>query len=201
MTTALPGSPANPNTKVDITIMCPKCHVDHTISFDRSVITNSTRFPVKYAYLHGEPKFVLTLFIDRNFQVRGIEVSEYLEMQREDLDKILDENKSNTLKDLTANQIYVLIFTKKGEIVRKYANARAGIAADIRRFQKIWKIGSEFSAQSTAADEYFLKFNDYWVAGVRFDDCELNLVVAPEVDLDRLGTQLVVLFEKIASAL
>jgi hypothetical protein len=195
-----PDPTANSTAKMELLVNCPKCGVDHRISIDPNIITKSSRFPVKYAYLHGEPKFILTLFIDRQFQVRGIEISEYLDMQREDLDKILEENKSNTLKDLSANQIYVLFFTRKGDIVRKYWNGKAGISADIRRFQKLWKIGNEFSGEKNA-DEYFLKFSDYWVAGVRIDDCELNLVVAPNVDLDRLSTQLMILFEKIASAL
>ncbi len=198
MTTSFPASSTSAIAKTEILVMCPKCHVEHKISLDPSIITKSSRFPVKYAYLHGEPKFVLTLFIDRNFQVRGLEISEYLEMQREDLDRILDENKSNTLKDLSADQIFVLLFLKKGEIVRKYSNSKAGISVDVRRFQKLWKIGDEYSGEKNA-DEYILKFSDYWVAGIRFDSYELDMVVAPNVDLDRLGTQLVFLFEKIAS--
>ncbi len=199
MTTPNTGSMSN-SQKIDLYVTCPKCHVEHKISIDSNIITKSSRFPVKYAYIHGEPKFVLTLFIDRNFQIRGIEISEYLEMQREDLDRILDENRSNTLKDLSVEQIFVLLFTRKGEIVRKYANGRSGILVDVRRFQKLWKIGNEFTGNKNA-DEYFLKFSDYWVAGIRFDDCELNLVVAPNVDVDRLSTQLMFLFEKIASDL
>ncbi len=199
MATPIVGSEIN-TQKIDLYVMCPKCHVEHKISIDSNIITRSLRFPVKYAFIHGEPKFILTLFIDRQFQIRGIEVSEYLEMQREDLDRILDDNRSNTLKDLSAAQIFVLIFIKKGEIIRKYSNGKSGILVDIRRFQKLWKIGNEFSGNKNA-DEYFLKFSDYWVAGIRFESCELNLVVAPNIDVDRLSTQLMFLFEKIASEL
>ncbi len=109
MATPIVGSEIN-TQKIDLYVMCPKCHVEHKISIDSNIITRSLRFPVKYAFIHGEPKFILTLFIDRQFQIRGIEVSEYLEMQREDLDRILDDNRSNTLKDLSAAQIFVLIF-------------------------------------------------------------------------------------------
>jgi len=185
--------------KTTIKVKCPRCREDHEISIDTYLVTESTHFPVKFAYLHGDPSFVLTIFIDHDFKVRAIEISECLEMQREDLAKLLDSNRSNTLKELTSDQMLFLIFTSNGMILRRYASGQRKIPLLWSDFQKMWKMGEKFDIDNKTMDEFFLKFPDYWIAGLRFDVFELDVVVTLEVDLDRLSTQLMFLVEQFAN--
>ncbi len=188
-------------TKREVKVLCPKCRADHLIPVETSMITNAKRFPVKYAYIHGNPRVILTLYIDHDFNVRAIEVNEFFDMQREELDDILTSNKSNTLKDLSTDQILGFVFTNDGSVVRRYVGSSAKIPIFQKAFRGVWKQCNEMANGNGDLAEFFLKFPDYWVAGVRFDTCELNIVVAPDVDIDRLNTQVMMLFEKIANSI
>jgi hypothetical protein len=185
--------------KTIINVNCPRCQEAHEITLDTSLVTESNRFPVKFAYLHGDPSFVLTMFIDRDFQIRGVEISECLEMQREDLAKILDDNRSNTLKELTSDQMLFLIFTNNGMVLRKYSSIQEKITLLWSDFQKMWKMSEKFTTENKSMDEFILKYPDFWIAGLRFDTYELDVVVTLDVDLDRLSTQMMFLVEQFAS--
>ena len=62
---------------------CPVCKETHTFNFPKNLAENRKRYPFTYVYLHGELKDLLTtLYIDKNLQIRGVEV---IKLQDDDI--------------------------------------------------------------------------------------------------------------------
>ena len=56
---------------------CRLCDQKHKIKLSKKIINPQSKFPISHIYLHGELKNLLTtLYIDRDFQIRGVDVHE-----------------------------------------------------------------------------------------------------------------------------
>jgi hypothetical protein len=67
---------------VTIQIFCKGCQTDIEVTIPRAVIDNATSFPIAHLHLHGNPAHGLTLYIDRQYGVRGTELSEAVTIER-----------------------------------------------------------------------------------------------------------------------
>lgn len=189
------------DNKKRLHVYCKKCQKDHTIEIDRSIVEDSPFHPVKYSYIHGDPeKIILTLYIDKNFKVRGTEISEFFAMDRSDIDDILSD-KSNSLKALQPEQVYGLLFTNEGKTVKEYLDPEWSTDFKLRNLPKIWRVGKVCADDKHDLDEFFLRSSDHWTCGVKFYDFVLYLIVDASVDVDRLTTQAMFVLERLASNL
>lgn len=54
---------------------CPQCKETHSINFPKGLAEDRPKYPFPHVYLHGKLKDLLTtLYIDRDLQIRGVEV-------------------------------------------------------------------------------------------------------------------------------
>lgn len=61
---------------------CHGCQQDIKVTLPKAVIENAQSYPVSHAYLHGEPAHVLIIYIDRQYLVRGTELSETVSVEK-----------------------------------------------------------------------------------------------------------------------
>lgn len=67
---------------VTIRTFCHACNHDINITIPTAIVEEATKFPVNHAHLHGQPAHVLIVYIDRQYLVRGTELSETVTMER-----------------------------------------------------------------------------------------------------------------------
>ena len=72
-------------TKDTVTVrtFCHSCGKDITVPIQKAIVTDAESFPISHAHLHGEPLHVLILYIDRQFLIRGTELSETVTVERQ----------------------------------------------------------------------------------------------------------------------
>jgi aminopeptidase-like protein len=65
----------------EITIFCNRCNKNITLKIDYKHRDKADRFPFEYLYVHGESndKHGITLYIDKDMQVRGTELMRTIE--------------------------------------------------------------------------------------------------------------------------
>jgi len=77
------------NSYAEILIKCPHCHQNLNIKIDNIHRDKAERFPFEFLYIHGESnaRHAITLYLDYDFQVRGIEVVKYIkDEENKDID-------------------------------------------------------------------------------------------------------------------
>ena len=56
---------------------CRICNQMHQINLSKNIIKSRSKFPIPHIFLHGDLKNLLTtLYIDKDFQIRGVDVHE-----------------------------------------------------------------------------------------------------------------------------
>ena len=72
-------------TKDTVTLrtFCHSCKEDITVPIQKIIVSEAESYPVSHAHLHGQPPHVLILYIDREFLVRGTELSETVTIERQ----------------------------------------------------------------------------------------------------------------------
>lgn len=68
---------------VTLRVDCPACNRGVDVTITVAIVDNASHYPVSHAHLHGSPPHVLTVYIDRQYHVRGTEVSETVTVERE----------------------------------------------------------------------------------------------------------------------
>jgi hypothetical protein len=69
--------------QVTLRIYCQSCKRNVEISVVPEIIDKSDTFPVSHAHLHGNPPHVITVYLDRQLNIRGSEVSDIATVERE----------------------------------------------------------------------------------------------------------------------
>ena len=67
--------------KIPVRVFCQKCKKNLEVEIDSSIVENAPYLPVPYAYVHGDPLHILIIYLDRDFKVRGTDLSEYVNIQ------------------------------------------------------------------------------------------------------------------------
>jgi len=65
-----------------IQTFCHGCQQDIQVKLPKAIVENAHSYPVSHAYLHGNPAHVLILYVDRQYLVRGTELSETVTIER-----------------------------------------------------------------------------------------------------------------------
>jgi hypothetical protein len=55
-------------------LICPVCKDTIKIDVQKNLIENTERFPFEYVHIHANPPHGLTLYIDKNWAIRGMEI-------------------------------------------------------------------------------------------------------------------------------
>ena len=55
-------------------MLCPICKKEIISSVKKSIVSKQTRFPFEYMEIHGNPPHGLTLYIDKQWNIRGMEL-------------------------------------------------------------------------------------------------------------------------------
>jgi len=69
--------------QVTLRIYCQGCKRDVDVSVATEVVDKADTFPVSHAHLHGNPPHVITVYLDRQLNVRGSEVTDTATVERE----------------------------------------------------------------------------------------------------------------------
>ena len=95
-----------------VTVTCPKCHQKLEVDIDPSIIENAHFWPVPYGYVHGDPMHVVIIYLDKQFKVRGLDVSEYVrvEAKKETEEKISVHDMIKYMGEYTFTRVLSAIF-------------------------------------------------------------------------------------------
>lgn len=67
---------------VTIRTHCHGCQNDIDVTIPKVIIDEAKSYPVSHAHLHGEPTHVLIVYVDRQYHVRGTELSGTVTVER-----------------------------------------------------------------------------------------------------------------------
>jgi hypothetical protein len=65
-----------------IQTFCHGCQQDIQVTISKTVVENAQSYPVSHAHLHGNPPHVLIIYVDRQYLIRGTELSETVTIER-----------------------------------------------------------------------------------------------------------------------
>ncbi|MBD3352078.1 MAG: hypothetical protein GF364_11380 [Candidatus Lokiarchaeota archaeon] len=71
----------------EISLFCPECRKNITLKVSYEHRDRAERFPFEYLYVHGEGgnKHAITLYLDKDMQVRGTELMRNIETDESDI--------------------------------------------------------------------------------------------------------------------
>jgi len=67
-----------------VTVFCKLCDATITVEVPLNLVENASHFPVEYAAIHGAPAHGLTLYFDRQFNLRGTEIIRNIQVAESD---------------------------------------------------------------------------------------------------------------------
>ncbi len=67
---------------VMVQTFCHGCQQDIRVTIPKVIIENAQSYPISHAHLHGDPSHVLVLYIDRQYNIRGTELSGTVSIER-----------------------------------------------------------------------------------------------------------------------
>ncbi len=65
-----------------IQTFCHGCQQDIKVTVPKAIVENADSYPVSHAHLHGDPAHVLILYVDRQYLIRGTELSDTVTVER-----------------------------------------------------------------------------------------------------------------------
>jgi hypothetical protein len=77
------AKPEETKDTVTLRTYCHSCRKEITVPIQKVIVTEAQSYPVSHAHLHGQPAHVLILYIDREFLIRGTELSETVTVERQ----------------------------------------------------------------------------------------------------------------------
>jgi hypothetical protein len=174
-------------------IYCKKCKNDHTIKIDANFLDGKTNFPVKYSYLHKDPRFIMTLFIDKQFKVRGIETSDYYDPHQEDdtIISTLCERFDDNYNIIAELDILNLRFSFNGRTIKEYLETSWKTGIEVKKIMK----NHHFIRNNLNFNEYYFQYEDYWFAGTAHSKFLLEIVVSSKTGIESLHNMIHFIFK------
>ncbi|MHA1339126.1 MAG: V4R domain-containing protein [Promethearchaeota archaeon] len=78
------------NTK-EISYFCKSCNTNIKFKLPEKILEGKTSFPVTYRYIHGNPIHSVTVYVDKDFKIRGIEHGDSLDLSKELIKRLQEE--------------------------------------------------------------------------------------------------------------
>ncbi|MCP4763895.1 MAG: hypothetical protein GY870_19140 [archaeon] len=180
---------------ISVSYKCKNCKKMHKVKVKKSLIDNSKSFPVHYIYIHGEPPIITTLYIDSQYNIRGVEFADAIGMNQNQLSEILFKSKSFTLNSIPKDQIYGILLTEKGKIIKFFQKPGYEQKINLIKILKFLKKSKEIVTNEEFWDEIFIRYSDFWIVGLEMLDRLLIMVIDSDINIDRLKTQVMAVFE------
>ena len=156
---------------------------------------NTKHFPVSYVHLHGNPQIVAVLYIDKNYDVRGVEYPQDIGVNQEQLSLILDKAKSKTLSPIPESAIYAFELQREGAVHKLFYKSGYEETVDFSFITEMFALSKRFVNGREPLSEFYIKYSDFWFAGMELYGNQFLLVVDGAIDIDHLKVQMMGLFE------
>ncbi len=112
------------NVKI-VTTLCKICGEKLTVEVPASLLENATRFPVEYAHVHGNPPHGMTLYFDKQFQLRGTEFIKNVSLQGTETGARIIPRKTGTIPPMAVSLGMV---SKKEFQLLQFCDGKASVA-------------------------------------------------------------------------
>ena len=186
------------DNKINIKFFCNKCQETHELSLSKKIF-ESQLFPVSYIYVHGDPQVVATLYIDAKYKVRGVEFSKGLSIKEDELTRILEKSKSQTLIGIPEERVFGFQLYEGDYVTRYYMKPEFKDRVNFSRLRQFKAIGHKVSLQKEDCSEFFIHYDNFWISCVCMMEYTFILIVDSSIDVARLKTQTMAIFETIMS--
>lgn len=189
----------NQSDIVYVDFFCKACQESHLVAID-SELFNTKTYPIDYAYIHGNPVVVATLYIDANRKVRGVEFASDFGIGQDELGKILENCKNLVLTSIPDDMIFGFELSYKKKPIKMYFDQKHINSINLEEVSKLWKFSQKITKKKEELNQFFLKFTDFWIAGLEFAEHFFIIIVDASVDIDHLKTQMMAIFETLMSS-
>ncbi|MHA1730063.1 MAG: hypothetical protein ACTSWY_15250 [Promethearchaeota archaeon] len=186
---------------VKVSFKCSVCKKIHLIKINRDLIDKASNFPVSYLYIHGNPQIYTTLYIDAKYKVRGVEVLESVGVSTNEFNDILTKSKSRTLKTIPSELIFGFQLMKgrenKKEIIKIYYKEGFEDYFNFTEISRSLAQSRLFIKDNECYNECYFRFSDYWICALQMFNRTLFMAIDSSIDIERLKTQTMAIFETI----
>lgn len=178
----------------EIEYYCSACATQHKVQIPREFFEGSN-FPFSYVYLHGKPQMVTVLYIDKDLQVRGYEITKGMGINKDQLSGILNKSRDNTLKRIPLSSIRAFRLFQNDDIKKMYVQKDFENTISFNAISNMMKNSHIISQKAEKSSDIYMKFDDYWIGAMQFLDFRFIMVVSSEIDIDHFKFQMMNLFE------
>ena len=148
----------NKNKKFAVKLFCPLCKENISFNIPEDFMNaEHKQYPFTYRYIHGHPTHSITLYIDKNKEIRGKEFGDSISFSNELMDRIFEKKQIKSQED-----------TKKilGSMINTFTvviDARVP-ENEIIHYDVGTKLGNklEFIFKSTEYNEIFYELGSFW---------------------------------------
>lgn len=86
-----------------VKVNCKYCKKDVEFSLPKGIIDNQIDFPVSFRYIHGNPIHSLTIFLDKQEMIRGVEFNQALSISPD----VIDTFVNTTISEETESRVFI----------------------------------------------------------------------------------------------
>ncbi|WP_371804715.1 hypothetical protein [Candidatus Lokiarchaeum ossiferum] len=177
-----------------ITYYCSPCAKNHDVQI-RKDFFNQKNFPVSYLYIHGNPQVITVLYIDKALSVRGSEIVKGIGVNKDQLNKILQESRFNTLKRIPLSSILAFRLFQNEDIKKMYVKRGFENSINFDAISNLISETQKITHNFEICSDFYMKFNDYWIGALQLLDFRFIMIVSSDIDVDHLKFQIMNLFE------
>ncbi len=186
------------NEPVKLFFFCKQCNKRHDLEIERETFENID-FPATYVYLHGNPQIAAVLFIDAKFKVRSVEFSQGFGINQDQLGTLLRKSKCLALTSIPDDMIYGFQLYEGKALAKFYCKPGYDKRINFSSMRNFLKSTTKLVRSKETCSEFFIRFTDFWIAGLEMDPYSFIIVISTNIDIDHLKTQIMAIFESLMS--
>jgi predicted hydrocarbon binding protein len=100
-------------------VNCKYCKKDIEFSLPKGIIDNQVDFPVSFRYIHGNPIHSLTVFLDKQEMIRGVEFNQALSISPDVIDTFMNA----AISEETESKVFIrTMMTAFTTVINIHAN-------------------------------------------------------------------------------
>ena len=142
------------------------------------------------------PQFLALLNIDQNKTITYVEYPDMIGFNPSHIQNLVDQTLSQTLKRIPIQQIYAFQLEKDKKIQQMFHRKKTPFKMSLAQFlNQLGDIRAVLSSGEEQAQEYFVKYPDYWFGGMFLLEYSFFIIVSAQVDIDHLKYQMMSMFE------
>jgi hypothetical protein len=183
---------------IRLTFYCKECKRDHTVSIENEIFKDAD-FPVSYVFVHRDTQVVATLYIDAHYKIRGIEFSKGAELDKDQLNEILNKGINSTLTVIPDELIYAFQLSNKRKVLKRYHKEGNIGKFNFNVIKKFMKNTSKLVKTKERCVEFYCNYTEYWIASLEMFDYSFIIIVDGSIDILHLKTQIMNIFETLLS--